>query len=178
MQMRETPQFCLGQLRDEAFSEEAWLVLLSSPLSHSFWRGSNAPLIYHSSRLSVWSSSDDPHLAPAVFSYPLPTHPGLWCGFTLPRSVSASVSSLFGSARLHAVSVSLCLKADFLSRNVHTSTLLSKMMQMCLCCQQQDFWTWSFSSIVLVFIQPLWHISLFSVLSFTQRGSGVPFLFI
>lgn len=36
---------------------------------HSLQRGSNALLIYHSSVLAVWSSSDDPHLAPTAILY-------------------------------------------------------------------------------------------------------------
>lgn len=107
---RETPQLCLGQLKDEAFSEEAWLVPLSSPPSRSFWRGSNALLIYHSSGLSVWSSSDDPHLAPAVLR---PPRPVMWVHSSSLRLLALGFSA--------AGSVSLCL----LSRLTFSPTMFT-----------------------------------------------------
>lgn len=97
----------------------------ASPPLHRLQRGGNAPLIYHSSVLTIWSRSDDPHLAlPAcLFSPSLPT-PLLWVCISLllfSCSVSVSLSSPFVSVWAHHsiysvsffVSLSLLERSDF-----------------------------------------------------------------
>lgn len=77
-------------------------VFLAASLSlHHLRRGGNAPLIYLSSVLTLWSRSDDLHLAPPshrVLLLLMPIAPGLLFGFgPLVICVFASISYLFHS---------------------------------------------------------------------------------
>lgn len=67
-------QLSLGQLQGMGFRGGAWL--LFPFLSVICRRGGNALLIYHSSVLTIWYRSDDPHLAPPASSYS--PSPSLW----------------------------------------------------------------------------------------------------
>lgn len=86
----------LGQLRDTGLQEGAdgFCCAVFLPL-HRLQRGGNAPLIHHSSVLTIWSRSDDPHLASSSSS--LLSHSLSLCQ---PFSF-ASPSSLFVSVLLH-----------------------------------------------------------------------------
>jgi len=131
------PQLGLGQLRDKKFQGEAWLLFMCcfSTYLPPCQRGGNAALIYHSSALTIWSRSDDPHLAPLASSTPPLPQP-------LPFSLTCSclyLPSLFLClAHQWICSIPISVSLSFLAR----SALVFCFSLLSLPAITVTFWWW------------------------------------
>lgn len=96
--------------------------LPASPPLHRSQGGGNAPLIYHSSALTIWSRSDNPHLASPASSFcPNPSLSPLFvsvlahhciCSVSLSVSLSLLGRSAFVFASLHLTLTSTQFKGS------------------------------------------------------------------